>query len=351
MAETTLDATVTIGKDQIAPDDVFDLLIEADLDQPDMAAITLSNTGTQQWSSKVNQGDAFEIKAGFTTGKDAGTVFKGEVTGLEPMFAANGVSRVVVRGLNGLHKLARGKKSVSYTKVTDKDIVSKIVGNYGLKADFGDAAPSTKYDHVYQHNQTDLEFLRLRASRIGFEVLVQDTTLFFRKRTEKDSGIKLVLGESGESTLERFMPRMSTANQVSEVRVRGWDPDQKKEILGTASPASSKLGDKTGSEVTNNTHKNVLYFDVDVPVFTKEDADAIAKSILQDRLMGYITGDATAKGNPDLKPGIVVTIAVGDKRFDGKYYITAVRHRYVHEGTDHGFRTHFKFKRDAESNT
>ena len=350
MAETTLDATVTIGKDTIAPDQVFDLVIEADLDHPDMAAITLSNQGTQ-WSSQLKEGETFEIKAGFTTGKEAGTVFKGEVTGIEPVFAATGASRVVVRGLNALHKLARGKKSVSYTKVTDKDIVNKIVGNYGLKADFGDSPPATKYDHVYQHNQTDLEFLRLRAARIGFEMLVQDTKLYFRKRTEKDSGIKLILGESGANTLERFMPRLSTANQVSEVRVRGWDPDQKKEIMGAATPASSKLGDKTGSAVANNTHKNILYFDVDVPVFTKEDADSIAKSILQDRLMGFITGDATAKGNPDLKPGIVIEIAVGDKRFDGKYYITSVRHRYVHEGSDQGFRTHFKFKRDAESNT
>jgi phage protein D len=350
MTQATLDASVKIGGKDIAVDEVFDLVIEADLDQPDMAVITLSNQSTQ-WSSMVKEGDPLEVRAGFTSGKEQGTVFKGEVVGIEPIFSSSGPARVLVRGLNALHKLARGKKSVSYTKVTDKDIVNKIVGNYGLSANFGDSPPSTKYDHVYQHNQTDLEFLRLRAARIGFEVLVQDTTLYFKKRTEKESGIKLTIGQSGETTLERFLPRLSTANQVSEVRVRGWDPEQKKEILGVATPSGSKLGDKTGSQIANNSHKNVLYVDVDVPVFTKEDADAIAKSLLQDRLMNFITGDATAKGNPDLKPGIVVEISVGDKRFDGKYYITAVRHRYQHEGADHGFRTHFKFKRDAESNT
>jgi phage protein D len=203
---------------------------------------------------------------------------------------------------------------------------------------------------VYQHNQTDLEFLRLRAARIGFEVLVDDTTLKFQRRTDNDSGITLELGkENNDCTLERFAPRLSTANQVSEVRVRAWDPENKKEIIGTAQPQNSKLGDKTGSAVADNKHSNVLALNVDVPCFSKEEADAIAKSILQDRLMSFIVGDATCTGNPDLKPGIIVTIQPGDKRFKGKYYITAVRHVYKHTGPAHGFRTHFKFKRDAES--
>ena len=346
MAQTKLDAGVKIGQKEISDAEVFDILVEADLDQPDMAAVTLSNQSTP-WSSQAKEGDAFEIRVGFTGAKE-GTVFKGEVTGVEPSFVANGPARVVVRGLNGLHKLARGKKSMSYTKQSDADIVKKICGDHGLSAEFGDATPSDpKYEHVYQHNQTDLEFVRLRAARIGYEVLVQDKKLYFRKRTEKDSGITLDFGTSGQTTLEKFMPRLSTANQVSEVKVRGWDPDQKKEIIGSAKPSSSKLGNNTGSAVTDKTHSGVLYFDVDVPIFSVQEANNIAKSILADRLMNFITGEGTCKGNPDLKPGIIVTANVGCTRFNGKYYITAVKHRYQHEGPGQGFRTHFKFRRDA----
>jgi phage protein D len=312
-----------------------------------MAAVVLSNKSTK-WTEKVNLGDDVEVSGGFAANAaDPATIFKGEVTGLEPTYQTKGGMRVTVRALNALHALARGKQSVAYTKVTDKDIVDKICQKYSLTGDYGDAPPTVQYDHVYQHNQTDLEFIRLRASRIGFEVFVVDKKLYFRKRNETDSGITLEFGVSGENILEKFCPRLSTANQVSEVRVRAWDPDQKKEIIGTAKAQGSKLGDDTGTKIADAKHANVLAIDVDVPVFSKEQADGIAKSVLQDRLMNFITGDAQTKGNPKIKPGIVLTLKCGDKRFDGKYYVTAVRHRYVHEGPDHGFRTDFKFKRDA----
>jgi phage protein D len=349
MAQTNVNIKIKVAGQELAPTDVHDLSVEADLDQPDMAAVVVANKSSK-YSEKINLGDDVVIEGGFATGNnEEGTIFKGEVTGLEPMYDTKKPQRLVVRALNKLHLLSRGKKSVAYTKVTDKDIVDKICQQYSLTGQYGDAPPTVQYDHVYQHNQTDLEFVRLRAARIGFEVFVQDTKLYFRKRSEKDSGITLELGVESENLLEKFHPRLSTANQVSEVRVRAWDPDQKKEIIGTAKASGSKLGQKTGTDVAESAkHQNVLAVDVDVPVFSKEQADGIAKSILQDRLMNFITGDAATKGNPNIKPGIVLTLKTNaDKRFDGKYYVTGVRHQYVHEGADNGFRTFFKFKRDA----
>jgi phage protein D len=350
VASTSIDCTIKLGTDTIMGDEVHDVLVEADLDQPDHTIITLSNLSTK-YSEKVNEGDDLEVKLGFVDGKAQGTVFKGEVVGIEPIYAANAPARVHIRGLNQLHRLMRGKKSVSFVNVTDKDIVDKLCQNYGLTAEYGDAAPSTKYNHVYQHNLTDLEFVRMRAARIGFEVAVDDKKLYFRKRVDADSGIKLVFGVPGDSALERFMPRLSTAQQVSEVKVFGWDPEKKKEIVGSAKPQSSKLGDKHGSAVASSKHKDVLQVMHDSPVSSKEEADNIAKSILNDRMMNFITGDGVCRGNPELKPGLIITIAVQDKRFDGKYHITAVRHRYVHQGSAGGYRTEFKFRRDAKSDS
>ena len=87
------------------------------------------------------------------------------------------------------------------------------------------------------------------------------------------------------------MPRLSTAQQVSEVKVFGWDPVKKKEIVGIAKPQSSKLGDKHGSAVASTKHKDVLQVMHESPVSSKEEADNIAKSILNDRMMDFITGD------------------------------------------------------------
>jgi Bacteriophage probable baseplate hub protein len=348
MSSTSIDCTVKIGSKEITGDEVHDVLVEADLDQPDHAVVTLSNLSTK-YSETVTEGDDVEVKLGFVDGKAQGSVFKGEVTGIEPIYDSRAPARVLIRGLNQLHRLTRGKKSVAFKQVTDKDIVDKLCQAYGLTAKYGDSPPSTKYEHVYQNNLTDLEFLRMRGSRIGCEVFVVDKELHFRKRDESDSGINLQFGVPGESALERFLPRLSTANQVSEVRVLGWDPDKKQEIVGVAKPQSSKLGNKTGADVAGSKHKNVLHIHVESPVSSKEDADNLAKALLNERGMHFITGDGVCRGNPDLKPGIIVTVTLNDKRFDGKYYITAVRHRYVHAGTSGGYRTEFKVRRDAKS--
>jgi Bacteriophage probable baseplate hub protein len=348
MSSTSIDCTVKIGTKTISGDEVHDILVEADLDQPDMAVVTLSNASTK-YSETVAEGEDIEVQLGFVDGAAAGPVFKGEVTGIEPIYDSKSPARVMVRALNQLHRLTRGKKSVAHKQVTDKDLVDKLCQSYGLTAKYGDSPPQTKYEHVYQNNLSDLEFLRSRAARIGFEVLVADKELHFRKRSDADSGINLQLGVPGESALERFVPRLSTANQVSEVRVFGWDPEKKKEIVGVAKPQASKLGDKHGSEVASAKHKNVLHVQVESPVSSKEEADNIAKSILNDRLMHFITGDGVCRGNPKLKPGIIITCTVSDKRFDGKYYVTAVRHRYVHAGSSGGYRTEFKVRRDAKT--
>lgn len=349
MSSTThIDCAIKLGGKDLPTNEIHDILVESDLDQPDHAVITLANQ-TVRYSETVKEGDDIEIKLGFVDGAEQATVFKGEVTGIEPIYDSRLGQRVMVRALNQLHRLARGKKSVAWKQVTDKDIVSKICQLYGLTAKFGDSPPTTQYEHVYQHNLTDLDFLRQRAARIGFEVFVVDKELYFRKRSDLDSGITLVYGVQGQNGLERFMPRLSTAQQVSEVRVFGWDPAQKKEIVGIAKPDSSKLGDNNGSEIANANHKNVLHVQSESPVASKEEADNLAKAILNDRLMSFITGDAICRGNPTVKPGIVVTISAGDGRFDGKYYVTAVRHRYIHAGTSGGYRTEFKFRRDAET--
>ena len=353
MPSTSIDCSVKLGTKEISGDEVHDVLVEADLDQPDHAIVTLSNLSTK-YSEDVNEGDDLEIKLGFVDGKDQGTVFKGEVVAIEPVYAASAPARVHIRGYNQLHRLMRGKKSVTYTKVSDKDIVDKLCQQYGLSAEYGDAPPQTKYDHVYQHNLTDLEFIRVRAARLGFEVSVDDKKLYFRKRVDSDSGLKLVFGvpsDANTATLERFMPRLSTAQQVSEVKVFGWDPVKKQEIIGNAKPQSSKLGDTHGSKVANSKHKDVLQVVHESPVSSKEEADNIAKAILNDRMMEFITGDGVCRGNPDLKPGLIVTINVQDKRFDGKYHLTSVRHRYIHAGPSGGYRTEFKFRRDAKSDS
>src|SRR5262245_23258608 len=186
---------VKIGGAKVPIADVFEFTVDVDLNQPDLCTVVLVNI-KGSYSSRVKQGDPLVITGSGTT------IFTGEILGVEPNFDYGQPSRVNIRALNALHKLTRGRKSTTFEKQSDKDIVTKVCQAYGLQADFGKNPPAApKHDHVYQHNQTDLQFLRQRAARLDREILVEDKKLFFKERDpNNDSGIQLSFGDG---TLER----------------------------------------------------------------------------------------------------------------------------------------------------
>lgn len=342
---TTLDLTIKLAGDQqkIKADEIFDFTVEADLDHPDMASVVLTNS-EPQWSSEAKLGDELELIAGLT-GKSSVTIFKGEVTGIEPSYVANGPLRVTLRALNRLHRLSRGKKSKTYKNVSDSDVVKMVAQANALTAEFGSSPPASPvFEHIYQHNQTDLEFVRLRAARLGYDVWVEDKKLRFEARKADESPVELSFG----TTLEKFTPRLSTANQVSKVSVHGWDWNKKEAIVGNATSGDGVgLSSKKGADAAKSAFGEAPFLDVDLPVFTQDEATKIAKSIMRDRMMSYITGDGVCKGDPQIKVGMVIKVDLGDTRFNGKYYVTAVRHRYAHGGGASGFQTEFRFASDG----
>jgi len=340
---------VTINGQQVELTAMQGADVDMDLDKPDMATITLANSSNFNYAKDTNLGDSVEVKISSdknTSGNDQPSIFKGEVVGIEPQFDVSGASQVKIRAFNKLHHLTRGRKSKTYMKVSDSDIVNKIAGLYGLTASVkGDV--NTKYDHVYQHNQTDLEFLLHRAARINYEIFVNDTTLNFRKRdTSVDSGIVLELGKKHhQHSLQKFSPRLSSAAIVQQVYVRAFDPTKMAVVVGNASSVEGSLGSDTGVSKSATFGSSVYHYDVDVPVKSVEEANAIAKAKLAELSLNYITGDAVSIGNPHLKAGIVVKINCDSVRFGGKYYLIGVSHKFGHDG---GFTTHMRVRRSHE---
>jgi phage protein D len=360
MAEGVAEARVKINGTEVPTDKCSQVIIEMDLDQPDMCAATLSNLvdsegGGQKYSETLKQGDSIEVVIGATTDTPA-PLFKGEVVGIEPLWDTSGETKVTLRAFNKLHRLTRTRKSKTFENQTDTAIFKKIAADAKLTPEVkGDV--NIEHKHIYQHHQTDLEFLLERSRRINYEIMVDDTKLIWRKRDlSVDSGITLKWGKDAggaEFSLQQFKARLNTTNQVKEVTVRCWDPTQAKEIVGKATAPTTKLGDKDGAADANTAfgEQKVSY---EVPVYNQEEADTIAKALLEDLAMTYIVGDGQCKGHPKLKPGLTVTIEAGDKRFDGKYYITGCSHRYTHKsggggsgGGAGGYLTLIRVRRNA----
>jgi phage protein D len=354
---------IKIGGNPVSNGNFHSFVVERDVNQPDMCAVVLANQASY-YTAKYKITDEIEI----IVGSDK-SIYKGEIVGIEPHFKGGGKTTVLFRGMNKLHQLIRKRKSVTFAEKKESDILKQVLADSGLDLDWKhDKADPIQYKHVYQHNQSDLEFLRTRAGRIGAHVWCVDKKVSVKyPDLQNESGIKLLLnsasksaskgtsGDGGKTTvvgLKNFTPRMSSAPVVKKVTVKGWNPETKELITATATASGSKLGSKDASQAAGN-HGGEETFTVDHPIWSKEEAQAVAEGRLIELSLGYITGEADCSGNSEFDLGQVIEVNVDDADakdpFTGKYYVMGITHRYSSAmGSSDGFTSTLRLARDAQ---
>ena len=336
------------GKD-VPEDHQVSFTVDRDMNQPDMAMIVVYNQDHQYSSLKIT--GAVEIKIG----QEQKTIYSGEIVGLEPSYKGGEPQRIMIRAMNKMHKLLRYKKSQTFADKTDQQILSQVVQDAGLTLDWKHEKSIT-YKHVYQHNQTHMEFVRQRAARMGCHVWCDGTTLHVKQPDlANDSGIELKISQAvGDGQqLRSFTPRVSSAPINKKITVKGWNPETKELIQGEYSAQSSPLGSQNAVG-GSGTHGDQESFTVDQPVWSKEEAEALAKAKLQDQSLGYMTGEAEAVGDPKFDLGTVVKLTINttsaDDTFNGKYYVMGLTHRMIAgaKAKDGGYTTTLRLARDAQ---
>ena len=70
---------------------------------------------------------------------------------------------------------------------------------------------------------------------------------------------------------------------------------------------------------------------------SKEEAKALAVSLLRERAYEFLQATGQAIGLPDMRPGDNVVIKGIGKRFSGQYYVTKVEHTIGNNGYLTGF--------------
>jgi len=304
---------------------------------------------------------------------------KGYFTTMEPSFPSSGASTLEVRGLNVLHKLRRKKYEQGWLDIKDSDIALKISragakSNSSKKADKGDCNPQTEsnkrfplpvkipegqqsredpIEFVAQRNEYDIDFLWRRAREHGYVVKIITESKVSNGRQEVEE--KLYFGaprdekeppryelEWGKSLID-IRPTITTANQFKSVTVRGWDRAKQKEIKVTVD-----LSDKEVKKVNPDLHCLIAHCDareedvVDLPVFTKKEAENRARGILLDQTRQIIKVTGTTVGLPELKAGSRIIIKALGPRISGEYFVTGTTHTI----NSSGYTTRFKARRE-----
>jgi phage protein D/phage baseplate assembly protein gpV len=261
-----------------------------------------------------------------------------EVTAVEAEFDPAG-TLTTVRGLDQSHRLFRGSRTESYKNATYSDVAKKVAQRAGLAPGKIDATTEV-FPHISQGNVSDWDFLKGLADSIGYEVTSLDGKLDFHRpedasgapasgTLQSDDPLQLTLG----ANLLRFRSSVTSAEQVKEVKVRGWDTKGKKALIGSA-PADTKgvtlkvkpasLAEKFGSP----THVGV-----ETPYDSQAEVDAAARAVAEEISGSFAAFDGVARGNPKLKAGAAVSLSLAGDPFDGRYTLTTTRHVFdPHEG-------------------
>ena len=329
-----------------APDDfkkdILKIVVEESLHLPAMFTLVLHNNyiptspgeDNKPWRHRkyLEIGKKVEIGFGNSVTKDTdfnkekkGYLIAGEITALDASFSNRSESHLIIRGYDLSHRLHRGRYNRSFQNMTDSDIVKKISKEVGLNPNCDSSGQPR--DYVFQENQTNMEFLRELAARQGFELFIQDEKLHFRK-PESGKTLDLIWLQDVNS----FNVRVSSAQQVSSVEVRGWDYENKRSIVETANAekivteTENHNGSQTATKFNIPSPKMTV---VDRPVFSADEAKKMAQSLCNELGGEFVYADAKTdgNGNPEIRPGRIVQFQ-GMGNYDGKYYITETRHFY-----------------------
>jgi uncharacterized protein len=289
------------------------------------------------------------------------TMLKGNFTTMQPNFI-DGKADLAVTGLNVLHQLRRKQYTTTWTDKRDSEIAQDI----GRRTDKGkkrfplpividkNALGNEKpIPLVTQRNQYDIDFLFQRARVRGYVVFIQEED----KATNRPRQLYFGPSQAGmvpglrdvsfelkwSASLMEFKPKITAANQITSVTVRGWHRTRRTAISRTVTLDDERL------TVNRDLHRILNACDareelvVDEPIFTNCEARERAIAILLDQTKQMVTAeDVKVVGLPDLRAGQIVHLTNLGARLSGRYFVTRTSHKI----DDKGYITTFSCRRE-----
>ena len=269
-----------------------------------------------------------------------GIVFEGRIMGLEGRYARDRAPELLVLAEDRFQDLRMKRRSRTFEDINDSDLFNRIASDYGLQPNVDVDGPTHKV--LAQINQSDLAFVRERARAVDADVWFEDNKLNVVARSRRHNGdVKLTfMRELFDCTILADL-----ACQFTAFRVTGWDVEGKQAIEYEASDSviggelngntsgSSELQRALGERKQQVVHRLPL---------TSQEAQSLAEGEFRRMARRFLRGECLAQGDTRVKVGTFVELDGLGPLYDGKYYVTRVRHSF---SMQLGFRTALSVER------
>ncbi|HEY6871619.1 MAG TPA: type VI secretion system tip protein VgrG [Geobacteraceae bacterium] len=276
------------------------------------ATFPASNSGT------FIPGNKIEIQLGYRSRNDS--VFKGIIIKQGVKIRKNG-SILQVECRDEAVRMTCGQKSRNFIDKKDSEIIEEIIGGYGLQKDVKPTSPALK--QVTQFNAADWDFILCRAEANGQVVMVADGKVTV---SSPDTGGPPAVAVRYGATLLELDADIDARRQSKGITACSWNPtDQALVEVAASEPLTTNNGNLSPLDLAK-----VIGGDPCRIVHSGKMNDPELKAWAEGRLMkdrfARVRGRAKLQGFAGVLPGKTLEITGIGERFEGKVYVSGVRH-------------------------
>jgi phage protein D len=331
---------VRLDGEELAPEIaalVVQLRVRDSLRLPDQTFVRLADPLLQLVDQQLlTVGRSLEVLYGAPGASSPTSVFQGKIQSIELELVGEGAF-IAATAYEPAFALHQNRRTSVFQQMTPGDIAQKVIEAAGLTpAVESSASASQVYPFLLQNDETDWQLLWRLAAAIDYEVVGQGSKVHFLPAGSTAPGAPVSLHAPDQ--LISFRPRVSGAQQVDSVVVRGWDPASAQAIVATQSPPTPDSKPGLDRSTVASAAGGGTWTVGDRTVLSQDEADALAASLAARTANAWVEAEGVTAGDPRLRAGCQVQVSgVGD-RFGGTYTVTAATHVLV---GGHGYQTHF----------
>ena len=279
------------------------------------------NTGKFDASSSATfvPGASISIEAGYDNSN--AVIFSGVIMSQTIRIDNLVGSALEVECRDNAIKMIVGRKSLTYSKQKDSDIMTSLIGNYsGLSADV--TATSTTWPEQVQFYVTDWDYLLSLAEANGLIVTTLNGKISVFPPDKNSSSVLTVT--YGDTLLE-FNAKLSAVTQLGNVAANSWDFKTQAVVTGNATPDVSGSGNLTTKKLSEVVGLSTYQLQTSAPLETADLTNWSKAQIIKSEY-SKIMGEAKFQGTNLVDPGKYMTFAGLGDRFNGDYLIAGVVH-------------------------
>ena len=303
---------------------VLSVVVTRELNRIPTATIQLQDGDASKATFAASNSDRFipgkkvEIQLGYRSKNDP--VFKGIIIKHSIKMRKDG-SRLILECRDEAVKMTSGANSRYYTDKKDSDIMEEIIGLYGLKKDITATKPKLK--EVVQYDASDWDFLLCRAEANGLVVRVEDGKITVAPPAIAEQS---VLSVRYGATLLELDAEIDARWQSKGIKAGSWNATDQEMIEADAQePATTGNGNLTPSSLAD-----VIGGDPHIirhgGKLSQPELQAWADGRLLKERLAKVRGRAKFQGFAGVMPGKVIEVTGIGERFEGKLYVSGVRH-------------------------